>query len=51
MKHLMLLAGTCANGSHNYGQCAKEAASSWSHGGLILGGIILLVIVAWIKKK
>jgi hypothetical protein len=48
MKHL---AAACVNGSHNYAPCAKEAASGFTPGGAILLGVIVLIIVMWIRKK
>jgi hypothetical protein len=48
MKHL---AAACVNGSHNYVPCAKEATSSFTPGGAILLGVIVVIIVMWIRKK
>lgn len=36
---------------HQYGQCAKYAASSWSGPGVILLGVIVLIIVGLFNKN
>jgi hypothetical protein len=43
-----MLADAC---KHNISQCAHYAASSWSPGGVVLLGAIVLIIIGWIKKK
>lgn len=49
-EHLMgkylILAGKCKPS-----QCFHEASKGWSPGGLLLGAVIVLLIVAYFKRK
>lgn len=42
-----ILAGSCGDAA----QCAKYATSTWSPGGLILLGIIVVIVIAFFKRK